>query len=145
KEKKRNKKKEYICLLNCKRPIKHSIIDCFFYFGERRVKQMKVNLGLDSEAAIKEFTRNVSEIISKHLTVDGVKKVPLLSIELDEENGVPKVFYKGEEIKLNREIFFHWETTSSTDVGGLTYVIEHTEPNLVVNRIERRVKGHACD
>jgi len=105
---------------------------------------MKVNLGLDSEAAIKEFTRNVSEIISKHLTVDGVKKVPLLSIELDEENGVPKVFYKGEEIKLNREIFFHWE--SDKDIaGGLTYSIEHVEPGLIVNRIERRVKGHACD
>ncbi|MCM3030373.1 hypothetical protein [Niallia sp. MER 6] len=109
------------------------------------MKKMKVNLGLDSEAAIKEFTRNVSEIISKHLTVDGVKKVPLLSIELDEENGVPKVFYKGEEIKLKREISFHWESTTDYNVGGLTYLIEHVEPGCIVNRIERRVKGHACD
>jgi len=77
--------------------------------------------------------------------IDGVKKVPFLSIELDEENGVPKVFYKGEEIKLKREISFHWESTTDYNVGGLTYVIENTEPNLVMNRIERRVKGHACD
>lgn len=72
-------------------------------------------------------------------------KQPLLQITLDEENGVPKVFYKGEEIKLNREISFHWETSSEHYTGGLTYVIEHAEPNLIVNRIERRVKGHACD
>jgi len=70
---------------------------------------------------------------------------PLLQITLDEENGVPKVFYKGEEIELKREISFHWEKSSINYVGGLTYVIEHTEPNLIVNRIERRVKGHACD
>ncbi|KLV27389.1 hypothetical protein ABW02_06875 [Niallia circulans] len=72
-------------------------------------------------------------------------KKPLLQITLDEENGVPKVFYKGEEIKLNREISFHWETSTDNYVGGLTYVIEHAEPNLIKNRIERRVKGHACD
>ncbi|MEK4827836.1 hypothetical protein NSS71_25420 [Niallia sp. FSL W8-0951] len=71
-------------------------------------------------------------------------KQSLLQITLDEENGVPKVFYKGEEIKLNREIFFHWESDKAI-AGGLTYSIEHVEPGLVVNRIERRVKGHACD
>ncbi|MDR4318400.1 Uncharacterised protein [Niallia circulans] len=71
-------------------------------------------------------------------------KQPLLQITLDEEKGVPKVFYKGEEIELNREIFFHWESDKAI-AGGLTYSIEHVEPGLIVNRIERRVKGHACD
>lgn len=71
-------------------------------------------------------------------------KKPLLQITLDEEKGVPKVFYKGEEIELNREIFFHWESDKAI-AGGLTYSIEHVEPGLIVNRIERRVKGHACD
>jgi len=72
------------------------------------------------------------------------KKRPLLQIILDEENGVPKVFYKGEEIKLNREILFHWETDTEY-MGGLTYSIENFEPGHIINRIERRVKGHACD
>jgi hypothetical protein len=71
-------------------------------------------------------------------------KQPLLQITLGEEKGVPKVIYKGEEIELNREIFFHWESDKAI-AGGLTYSIEHVEPGLIVNRIERRVKGHACD
>ena len=72
------------------------------------------------------------------------KKEPLLQIILDEEHGVPKVIYKGEEIKRNREILLHWETDTEY-MGGLTYLIEHVEPGCIVNRIERRVKGHACD
>lgn len=72
------------------------------------------------------------------------KKEPLLQITLDEEHGVPKVFYKGEEIKRNREFLLHWETDTEY-MGGLTYLIEHVEPGCIVNRIERRVKGHACD
>ncbi|MEM5014099.1 hypothetical protein WKH57_25660 [Niallia taxi] len=72
------------------------------------------------------------------------KKSPLLQITLDEENEVPEVFYKGEEIQLKRDILFHWETDSDV-IGGLTYSIEHMEPGYIINRIERRVKGHACD
>jgi len=72
------------------------------------------------------------------------KKQPLLQIILDEEHGVPTEIYKGEEIKRNREILLHWETDTEY-MGGLTYLIEHVEPGYIVNRIERRVKGHACD
>lgn len=81
----------------------------------------------------------------KSISLGKEMKQPLLQIILDKENGVPKVFYKGEEIKLKREISFHWESTTDYNVGGLTYVIENAEPNLIMNRIERRVKGHACD
>ncbi|WP_182101835.1 hypothetical protein [Niallia taxi] len=72
------------------------------------------------------------------------KKQPLLQITLDDENGIPEVFYKGEEINRKRDILFHWETDTIIP-GGLTYAIEHVDPGHIVNRIERRVKGHACD
>ncbi len=75
----------------------------------------------------------------------GKDRTSLLVIELQDESSAPKVFYKGEEIKLKANVFFDWET--DTDVwGGLTYAIEHYEHGAVppaLNRIERRVKGHA--
>lgn len=73
-------------------------------------------------------------------------KMPLLTIELQDETSVPKVIYKGEEITGKVNVSFDWDT-DTLDVGGTTYVIEHRETGLhpVVNRIERRVKGHAFD
>lgn len=71
---------------------------------------------------------------------------PLLTIELKDETSVPTVFYKGEEIKLKQNIFFDWETKGVDNQGGLTYVIEHAvidEGHAVINRLERRVNGHA--
>lgn len=83
------------------------------------------------------------------LHVDGKpvrKKEPLLVIELENETAEPKVFYKGEEITLKRNVFFEWDT-DSTIPGGLSYGIEHYEQGKVplLNRIERKVKGHAMD
>ncbi|GIN74018.1 hypothetical protein J14TS2_44930 [Bacillus sp. J14TS2] len=76
-----------------------------------------------------------------------IKKKKLLVIELQDENSVPKVFYKGEEIHLKTNITFDWETTTADpSKGGLTYAIEHYEHGkvpTVLNRIERRVNGHA--
>jgi|SRR5690625_417624 len=72
---------------------------------------------------------------------------PLLSIELQDETSVPKVFYKGEEVKLKTNVQFDWDTDTEY-MGGLTYAIEHYEHGMVppvINRIERRVKGHAMD
>ncbi len=70
---------------------------------------------------------------------------PLLTIELQDESSVPKVIYKGEEIKLKQEVEFHWETDTE-EYGGLSYAIEHAVEGKIHptrNRIERRVKGHA--
>lgn len=72
-------------------------------------------------------------------------KTSLLVIELENERSVPKVFYKGEEIKLKTSVQFDWDTDTEY-MGGLTYAIEHYEHGKVppvLNRIERRVKGHA--
>ena len=76
-----------------------------------------------------------------------VTQKPLLTIELQDETSVPKVFYKGEEIELKQHIFFDWDTDTD-EFGGLTYAIEHIDKNKgcpVLNRIERRTKGHAFD
>lgn len=52
------------------------------------------------------------------------KDKPLLVIELQDESSVPKVIYKGEEIKHKQNVFFDWDTGNSV-TGGLTYAIEH--------------------
>lgn len=73
------------------------------------------------------------------------EQTPLITIELQDELSVPKVFYKGEEIRLKQHVFFDWETDTEL-FGGLTYAIEHAvtdEGHPVINKIERRVKGHA--
>ena len=73
--------------------------------------------------------------------------VPLLTIELQDESSVPKVIYKGEEVKGKRNIFFDWDTDTYNS-GGLTYAIEHIDSKDEkpgITRIERRVKGHASD
>lgn len=70
----------------------------------------------------------------------------LLVIELEDETSVPKVFYKGEEIKNKQNIFLDWDSETDTDHGGLSYAVEHTDQSKgypVTNRIERKVKGHA--
>lgn len=75
------------------------------------------------------------------------QKQQLLMIELEDETSAPKVFYKGEEITHKQNVFLEWDT--DTDImGGLTYSIEHADLGKgypVTNRIERKVKGHACD
>ncbi|PWA08647.1 hypothetical protein DCC39_14510 [Pueribacillus theae] len=75
-----------------------------------------------------------------------LKPKPLLTIELQDENSVPKVFYKGEEVKSKKNILFDWETSTADDGGGLTYIIEHQETGNkqpTSNRIERRIREHA--
>jgi len=75
-----------------------------------------------------------------------ISKDKLLVIELDNESSVPKVFYKGEEINEKMHISFEWDTDTEY-YGGLSYTIEHYEKGSypVINRIERRVKGHCID
>lgn len=69
---------------------------------------------------------------------------PYLKIILDEVDSIPKVFYKGEEIKLKQEVVFHWET--DTDIyGGTTIEIEHVEESNKYpksKRIVERLKSH---
>lgn len=70
------------------------------------------------------------------------KELSLLTIELEDENSIPKVFYKGEEITGRIHISFSWDTKDTYSQGGLSYAIENSGKDNIVNRIERRTKDH---
>lgn len=92
---------------------------------------------------VKEFASR-EDVERYSCSCDKVK--PLLVIELQDESSVPKVLYKGEEIKLKQNVFFDWDTSGACSPGGLTYAFEHGElgnKQLAISRIERRVGGHA--
>ncbi|SET85890.1 hypothetical protein SAMN05216389_1445 [Oceanobacillus limi] len=77
----------------------------------------------------------------KTIYVDGepIKEPPLLTIELENESSVPKVFYKGEEIKWKDEIRFRWSTKRELPLsGGVDYLIQHFvkgNQNIQLNKI----------
>lgn len=111
------------------------------------VGNLSVNINADTlglkemiDDALKKIASDMGEETGKE------KNNPLLVIELENESSVPKIIFKGKEVEGKREILFHWETDTSIP-GGLTYAIEHAEKEncFATNRIERRVKGHACD
>jgi len=56
------------------------------------------------------------------------KKEPLLTIELQDETAVPKVFYEGKEITGKVRVSFDWITKGcEPNSGGTKYNIEHHE------------------
>lgn len=91
--------------------------------------------------------------INKYLPVNKInnedENKPILVIELEKENSVPKVFYKGKEILMKQNILFDWETRTEVEgSGGLSYAIQHQEVDSGYpcnNRIERKIDGHAID
>lgn len=69
---------------------------------------------------------------------------PYLKIILDEVDSIPKVFYKGEEIKSKQEVIFHWETDTAM-LGGTTIEIEYVQESCGYPKSKRsveRLKGH---
>lgn len=114
--------------------------------------QSAIKLSADVSHALKGLKavqREARETVKALKEVEELKNHNLLVITLEDEASVPKVFYKGEEIQLKKEIYFNWETeTEDHFSGGLTYMIEHFETGAVppaTNRIERRAKGHVFD
>lgn len=76
------------------------------------------------------------------------KTEPLLTIELQDESSVPKVFYKGKEVTAKINVSFDWLTGGAGDPPGLSYAIENIEHDnllLTTNRIERRCGVYAGD
>ncbi|MEK4148929.1 hypothetical protein NST02_17860 [Robertmurraya sp. FSL W8-0741] len=116
---------------------------------EKKVVQgLTVNINTNIDKLLEKLNDAIYQT-AKELAdeVEGKEnKHPLLVIELENESSVPKIIFKGKEVEEKREILFHWETDTSIP-GGLTYAIEHAEKEncFATNRIERRVKGHACD
>ncbi|SHI03236.1 hypothetical protein [Virgibacillus chiguensis] len=113
-------------------------------------EQMETIVQLAEEYEEAKGTRDQIDYLRYGLDLaSGRDRTSLLVIELESETDVPKVIYKGKEIKLKRNVFFDWETDGAYPTeGGLTYAIEHFERHAslpTINRIERKVKGHAYD
>ena len=89
------------------------------------LKKMGVSM-LDREG----FMRNLSDILRDveevYHKIQGRQEPPLLTIELQDETAVPKVFYDGEEITNKVMVSFDWETRTD-EYGGTSYNIEHIE------------------
>lgn len=105
-----------------------------------RIKKGRVKADIHAGEEIVPHVNKIAEAAKERLI-----KNNLLIIALKDESSVPKVFYKGEEIKFKTNISFDWET--DTDMpGSLTYAIEHYERGNgfpVRQRIERHIKGNA--
>lgn len=60
------------------------------------------------------------------------QSVNLLTIELEKETSVPRVFFKGEELGAKIKVSFDWETKTN-EMGGVKFHAEHVsdicEPN----------------
>ena len=64
---------------------------------------------------------------------------PLLTIELESEIAVPKVFYKGEEVTSKIQINFDWSTKGLKDPGGMKFNIEYGDDEGIIGQVGRRV------
>ncbi len=99
-------------------------------------KQMETILSLNNEYG---YNSGIDFATGKDMT-------SLLTIELQDESSVPKVIYKGKEIKNRVNVSFDWDTADAHGPGGLSYAIEHMETGngqVTTNRIERRCGDHA--
>lgn len=112
-----------------------------------RTDEQLVSIHKYVSGKIKEITNEMDETDELTIYADGVPiNKPLLTIELQNESSVPKVFYKGEQIGNLRELRLDWDTNTNVTYGGLTYAIKYAEKGNkypVNHRIEREVKGHA--
>jgi len=77
------------------------------------------------------------------------KKEPLLTIELQDESSVPKVFYEGKEITGKVRVSFDWLTKDAEPLsGGTKFNVEHHETghgDIVKKGISLARGKHALD
>lgn len=83
----------------------------------------------DQRGELRCLSDILHDITNAYRKIEGVNE-PLLTIELQDETSVPKVFYKGEEIEYKTRVSFDWETEGCMpDSGGTKLNIEHLEAN----------------
>lgn len=69
-------------------------------------------------------------------------KQPLLTIELEDETSVPKVFYKGKELTAKTSINFEWITKGvHPGIGGLDFKVAHYDKDIKSVRVIGRKTG----
>jgi hypothetical protein len=81
------------------------------------------------------LTNKTSKPVTEKVGKESNRKdrhLPLLVIELNELNGVPKVFYKGEEITKKLHVGFDWHTRTDRIKYGSPFIdIEYFADNEV--------------
>ncbi|MBQ4816433.1 hypothetical protein IHP72_09305 [Bacillus pumilus] len=77
------------------------------------------------------------KINSINKSVEGDK--PLISIEQNDIQSVPKVFYKGEEIKGKVRVVYEWNTKSLNEMGSNVIELEFVDKD---NKFANKVIGH---
>lgn len=105
----------------------------------RMIKEVEVRILLDylkelrelngnGYSAHKEIAEVVKELREKFAFGKDVQTVavPLLTIELETLDDVPKIHYKGEEVALKTLVNFHWKTAGShREDGECGFSISH--------------------
>lgn len=100
--------------------------------NKSKVKGITVDLDIDTSKVVEKINGFKSAL----------SQVPLFQIELEDETSVPKVFYKGEEIKYKKIVNFDWETQKEhSGTGGLNLNIEHYDKDTQSLRIIGRKRG----
>lgn len=66
-------------------------------------------------------------------------KKPLIKIELEDINSIPKVTYDGRDITNRCHVDFKWITKSDECAGGAMFEIEYIDDNGVSHRVSKRV------
>lgn len=108
------------------------------------ISQLLDELGIDTYDDM-GYARNVEDVINDirdaYLKIE-VEHEPLLTIELQNESSVPRVFYKGKEVTGKVNVSFDWDTADCRSMGGLSYTIESVDETEAVNKVERRLGDH---
>ena len=99
---------------------------------------------------LKEYQRQREELVSinkKHSRgLDcGTRKLingPLLTIELQDETSVPKVFYKGKELIGKSDVWFEWKTQREHKyTGGVDFKVNYYDKEIESVRTIGRKSG----
>lgn len=90
----------------------------------------------------RKATASLKEFEGKR--ADHLPKAPLIQIELESIDNVPKVFYKGEEITQKIHVSFDWSTQTEKTVASPMINIEYadvTSKRINIKRISHNPLG----
>lgn len=103
----------------------------------------------DRHGEMKPLRELTMELEEAYYKINPDKKEPLLTIELQDETSVPKVFYEGKEITEKIRVSFGWITKDAEPLsGGTEFNVEYHEGghgDLVKKRISLARGKHALD
>lgn len=85
----------------------------------------------------KEFASE--EQCAKYSCPCGGNKKPLITIELEDMDSIPKVSFDGKDITGRCRVTFKWITRNGDGIGGAMFEIEYIDDNGVSHNVSKRV------